>query len=315
MTAALALLARRGRTALIVGLAAGVALPGVAAALKPFLPLLAAATLYLSALRVAPTAAVWGPRALVRDGAAMLGFQLALPCALALAAGALGWRDPLTLAVILMAAAPAIAGGPSLTAMAGGDPAPALRLLVLGVAALPLTAPLVFWLAPGLGDAQAAGAAALRLMAVIAGALALAAATRRLLPAAVDDGPLRPAADGLTVLAMAVMVVGLMASVGPALRAPDGATLAALAAAAGANFGLQIATWSALRAPRWRDARIAYAVAAGNRNMALFLIALPPAVTDPMLLFIGFYQIPMFLAPLLLGALSVRRASRTSSDS
>jgi hypothetical protein len=128
MIAALAALARRGRIALVVGLAAGVALPEVATALKPFLPELAAATLYLSALKVAPSAAAWGPRALVRDAAAMLGFQLALPVALALAARALGWSDPLTLAAILMAAAPAIAGGPSLTAMAGGDPAPALRL-------------------------------------------------------------------------------------------------------------------------------------------------------------------------------------------
>jgi predicted Na+-dependent transporter len=306
--------ARHGRAALVIALAVGIAAPEVAGAIRPWVPPLAAATLFLSALRVAPTGAVWNRRALMRDGAAMLGLQLALPMALALAAAAAGWDDPLTLAVILMAAAPAIAGGPAIAALAGGDPAPALRLVTLGVAALPLTAPAVFWLAPGLGDAQAAGAAALRLLAVVVGALALAAVTRRLLPAVVDDGPLRPAADGLGVLVMAVMVVGLMAAVGPAVRAPETATVIAFAAALAANFGMQLAAWGALRGPHWRESRIAYAVCAGNRNMALFLIALPPAVTDPMLAFIGFYQIPMFLTPILLGGLSVR-ASRRSSGS
>jgi predicted Na+-dependent transporter len=308
VTAALALLARHGRAALIAGLVLGVALPGAAAALKPWLPHLAATTLYLSALKVAPTGAAWGPEALRRDLPVMLAFQLALPVAAALAVAALGWSDPLVLAVVLMAAAPAIAGGPAIAGLAGGDPAPALRLLVTGVLALPLTAPLVFWLTPGLGDAQAAGTAALRLVAVIAGALALAAVTRRLIPAAVDDGPLRPAADGLTVLVMVVMVVGLMAGVGPAVRAPDAAALAAFLTALGANFDLQLAAWAAFAAPRWRRERVAYAVAAGNRNIALFLIALPPERTDTLMAFIGFYQIPMFLAPLLLGALGARAA-------
>jgi len=43
------------------------------------------------------------------------------------------------------------------------------------------------------------------------------------------------------------------------------------------------------------------AIIAGNRNIALFLTALPTPVTDPLLLFIGCYQIPMYLTPILLG--------------
>ena len=41
-------------------------------------------------------------------------------------------------------------------------------------------------------------------------------------------------------------------------------------------------------------------VSAGNRNIALFLAALPATVTDPLLLFIGCYQVPMYLTPIIL---------------
>jgi predicted Na+-dependent transporter len=202
-----------------------------------------------------------------------------------------------------------VVGAPAITALAGGDPAPALRILIVGTAILPLTAPPVFWLAPGLGEAGAVARAALRLTAVIAGAVALAALTRRLIPEARREAALR-AADGLTVLALAVLVVGLMAAVGPALRAPDAAGMAALGAALAANLGLQALAWVGYGAAGLRKERVALAVTAGNRNMALFLIALPPETTDPLLGFIGFYQIPMFLTPLLLGALAAQPLSR-----
>lgn len=39
---------------------------------------------------------------------------------------------------------------------------------------------------------------------------------------------------------------------------------------------------------------------AGNCNIALFLVVLPAATTDPVLIFIDYYQIPMYLTPILL---------------
>ena len=45
------------------------------------------------------------------------------------------------------------------------------------------------------------------------------------------------------------------------------------------------------------------AIVAGNRNIALFLTALPSTITDPLLLFIGCYQVPMFLTPIMLNRL------------
>ncbi|MEP0563014.1 MAG: hypothetical protein ABJC64_01350, partial [Paracoccaceae bacterium] len=50
--------ARHARWCLILGLIAGLALPGLAAILKPWLPHLVAGLLFLSALRIGPKAAL-----------------------------------------------------------------------------------------------------------------------------------------------------------------------------------------------------------------------------------------------------------------
>ena len=46
--------------------------------------------------------------------------------------------------------------------------------------------------------------------------------------------------------------------------------------------------------------RVGISVTAGNRNIALFLVSLPAGVIDPVLLFIGCYQVPMYLTPILM---------------
>ena len=51
------------------------------------------------------------------------------------------------------------------------------------------------------------------------------------------------------------------------------------------------------------------AIGAGNRNIALFLVALPPEVLAPLMIFIGCWQLPMYLTPVLLPRLYERMLS------
>jgi hypothetical protein len=51
------------------------------------------------------------------------------------------------------------------------------------------------------------------------------------------------------------------------------------------------------------------AIVAGNRNLALFLGVVPPETVMPLLLFVGCYQVPMYLTPMLIGPLA-RQFSR-----
>jgi ACR3 family arsenite transporter len=296
------LAAKHGRAILILGLVAGVLFPGLALQLKPWIGILVAFMLFLAALRVGPRDA-FGAVAQLRSSLAMvLVLQIVFPVLTILAFGVFGLRGGIATGLILMMAAPPISGAPNLTLMTGNDPAPALRQLLTGTALLALTVIPVFWLAPDLGSARDILGAASRLLAVIASAGAAGFLVRAWLIKSPSREAFR-AFDGLSALTMAVMVVGLMSAVGPAMRSNPSALLIALAAAFAGNFGQQILMLAALRGRAPEQLIAPAGISAGNRNIALFLTALPASVTDPVLLFIGCYQIPMYLTPVLLGRL------------
>ncbi|MRX50218.1 hypothetical protein GI374_07115 [Paracoccus sp. S-4012] len=304
MVAVLGAAARYGRVILVLGLLAGIALPGLAAVLARHLAEIAALLMFLAALRIGARAAL-GSVAEVGETLRMVAVQqVALPVGLALMFLGLGWGGPLATALILMASGAPISGAPNLTLLCGGDPAPSLRHYVAATVALPLTIMPGFWLWPAFGEMGEVLAAALRLVAILAVAGGTAFWLRaRFLPAPRPDTV--AAIDGLASLAMAFAVIGLMAAFVPALIERPGTLLLTLAAAFAANYGLQAATYAAT-APA--PAATAFAIGAGNRNIMLFLAVLPPAVTDELLVFVACYQIPMYLTPLLMRRLYARPA-------
>jgi len=231
---------------------------------------------------------------------AALALQLLLPLILVGLFRILDWSGPNALALTLMAAASPISGAPALTIMLGSDPAPALRQLVIGTALLPFTALAVLAFAPGLEEASTVLVVAARLLAVIGVVASIAFALRASVLKELSAQYLT-AIDGLSAATMALVVVGLMFAVGETWRTDPRAVVETAALAFAANFGLQIVvSFAALRLGR-RNLAVALGVTAGNRNIALFLAALPGTETDAALLFIGCYQVPMYLTPLLLG--------------
>lgn len=294
--------ARHGRLLLIAGLVAGVFLESLTLALKPFIAEMVAIMLFLAAFRIGPRAAVGAVRDLTFALSAVMIFQLAAPLFLVGVFLLIGWHGVLPAALVLMAAGSAISGAPNLALLSDGDPAPALRLLIVGTALLPVTVIPVFWLMPELGEGPAVLLPASWLLAVI-GVAALAAFFLRARFFPHPAASFIQAVDGASALFMMIIVIGLMSAVGPALLQQPGALLINLAAAFAVNFGFQLVTYSAMRRSPPAGLRTPVSIVAGNRNIALFLTALPASVTDPMLLFIGCYQIPMYLTPVLLGPL------------
>lgn len=297
--APLLLAARHGRILLIAGLVCGLALPALAEALRPRLPEMIAALMFLAALRIGPHQALGALHDLPALVGRVLIYQLAVPMGLIAGfwlAGLIG--TPAALALVLMTAAPPVSGSPNLVALAGGDPAPALRLLVAGTVLLPLTSLPVLAALGGLGTPDAVLAAVLRLLSVIA----LAGGVAFLLRGMAIRRPapeMLTALDGLSAVIMAVVVIGLMAKAGPTLLNSPASFAGWLALACAGNFGLQMLA-ARLASAAQADRRIALSIPAGNRNIALFLVALPTEVTDGLLVFIGCYQVPMYLTPLLL---------------
>ncbi|MEL6800559.1 MAG: hypothetical protein AAFO80_11815 [Pseudomonadota bacterium] len=297
MTAALIWLGQRGRACLIAGLVAGLALPDVAQALRPWIGPLIALLLVVTGIRVGAKAAFGNLGDLRPTLTRIALFQMALPlAALGLFATTGLLTLPLALAVALMLAAPSVTGAPNFAIMVGHDPAPGMRLLVLGTALFPLTAlPVLIVLNPGGAGALGALNLSLGLLLAILASVGTGFAIRRLRPTL---GSAQATLDGIAALLLAIVVVGLMSAIGPLLRTDPGTLALWLAAALAVNFGLVLAT---LLATRSKD--IATAIYAGNRNIALFLIVLPEGVAAPLMIFIGCYQIPMYLTPVLLARL------------
>lgn len=289
------LAARHARVCLIAGLLAGLTLDGLAAALKPWLPHLVAALLFLSAVRIGP-AATLGSLAHARQSLGIVAaYQIALPLLALGAVTVLALTGPMALVLVLVLAAPPVTGSPNFTALMGHDPAPPMRVLILGTALFPLTVLPVLWGLPALGDAASVLTAAARLIGVISLAVLAGFVLHRMIRPDRHQDRLK-AVDGASAIMLGIVVVGLMSALGPALRSDPANVALWLAFAFGVNFGLQLLAWRATGVP-------GYAIQGGNRNIALFLVALPPEVTDPILIFIGCYQIPMYLTPMLMARL------------
>lgn len=292
-------LARNGRHVLVAGLCVGILFPGAAAIMRPTIGWVIILMLFLAVLRLGPE----GLRAGLRGLGEAIGLTFVLQTALPLVATA-GFAvfgllaHPVALGCVLVLCAAPITGSPNLTIMARGDPVPALRQLVIGTALLPLTALPAFLLLPGLGHAGAVAVAAGKLLVLIALAGGVAHMLRhfRIVPGTPRSFAVM---DGAAALLLALVVIGLMSAIRPAFANNPGYLGLNLLVVFGLNFGLQISA-SLLQARRLPRSASPIGIVAGNRNVALFLSVLPSLGTDAMLLFIGCYQIPMYLTPWLM---------------
>lgn len=300
----LAGLARHGRYVLIAGLVAGALFPGLAVAMRPTIVPLIALLLFLSALRVGPRQMLGARPDLAGPVRIALLYQVALPLAAVLVL--LPWSGtPAAAFVVLMLAAAPISGSPSIAVMVGGDPTPAMRQLVVGTALLPLTVLPVFWFVPAFGAPQAVLLAAFKLLGVIVIATVAALVLRETVLRRPSANALE-AIDGLSALALALVVIGLMSAIGPALRSDPASVANGVLFVCLVNFGLQVVAAMLTRRFGRPAQATAFGIIAGNRNVALFLTVLPPETIDALLFLIGCYQVPMYLTPLVLGRFYAR---------
>lgn len=288
------------RLVLIAGLVAGLALPGLAASLQPWLPQMVAGLLTITALRIGHRAAVGAVSDLRWGVTSVVVLQLALPLALLCLCWLAGIaQTPVAMAIVLATAAPALSGSPNLALLLGQDAGRMMQILVMGTALFPLTVLPLLALMPQLGDATAIIAAAVRLLVVILGATAVGFALRALVFPKPTSAQIK-ALDGLSVLAFSGIVIGLMAALNPSLRAAPGAVFMWLIVAFVLSYGVQIIAYKLLHERMAPGIAGPMAIGAGNRNIALFLVALPADVLAPLMVFVGCWQLPMYLTPMLL---------------
>ena len=290
------------RLVLALGLVAGVLLPGLAGQMSAHLPIWIAGMMFAGALRLSPDDLAGMRRGLGSALTLTAVLQVVCPSLIALLLVVMGWTgQPFGLVILLLAAAPPIIGSANIAALLGLDSARAMQLMLVGTLALPLTVLPVLWVLPGLGSTNAVLGAVFRLLLLVGLAGGGAVVCRALfLPR--PDAAQAKALDGLSVVALAVVVIALMPAVSRSAVDTPGQFLVWLILAFALNLGTQLLTRPLFRTPPQNPA----AFTTGNRNLGIFFAALPAATTDPLLVFLGCYQMPMFLSPLLMRWLYTR---------
>jgi len=307
LLALLRVFARHGRFLLVAGLVAGLALPQAALSLRPWLGEMVLILLFLNAVRIGLPSAARGLKHLRKTVYVVLAYQLVLPLVFIGIASALGFgQSPVSVALTLMLAAPSVTASPNMSAMLGHPPEIAFRLLILGTLILPLTVIPIFWVSPALGDWQTAVGTSLRLGAAICGTVALGFGVRAYVLPQMDTQAVQ-ALDGLTSFALAVIVIGLMSAVAPALTTKPVVFAGWMLCAISINIGMQVLAYLILRRLGYGDSVVPFALVAGNRNVALFLIGASAIETETFLIFLGCYQFPMYLTPIVMRPLFKRR--------
>jgi BASS family bile acid:Na+ symporter len=283
---------------LAAGVVIGLALPPLAALMRPLL--LAALVIPLTIALVRIDWSAFGAYAR-RPGlvAALIVWFLGVsPVLMWLALKPLALPAPVAVGLVLMAAAPPIGSGPAMCLLLGLDAALAVVAMVPATALVPLTLPPLGAALLGVALGIDLGTFMLRLALMVGGAFAGAWVVRRLVPAAAIERNARPL-DGVSVLIMMVFAIGIMDGVTAFALERPGYVLVATVAAILANVLLQAAGAFA-----WRWTGLQRALTAGfltgNRNMGLVLVALGSDASFEVVAFFAAAQIPMYLLPGLL---------------
>lgn len=293
-------LGHQGTGAIAASIAVGLAVPPLAAALKPLFTLAIFLLLVCSFLRVDPAelrARFASPGKVAAASAWMmivtpLLFGLALPFA-----GLGGASSGIALGVIMYVAAPPIMSAAAFAILLRLDAALTLALLIVCTAVTPLLAPLfVSYFAGNLIDLDF-GQLVLRLFVILGGAYAAAALLRRFM------GPAKIAAeksiiDGVNVLVL--ILFGIAAMDGVTVRAirEPGLILGLTALV----FAIAIGLYALTVLLFWREdmeKSLAIGFSAAHRNMGVMVAAGGSAIPELTWIYFAVAQFPIYLIPML----------------
>jgi len=298
--AALSLAGRHGTLLAAASIFIGLAVPPLAAAVKPYLGEAIVVMLTLAFLRVDPSEL---RHHMTRPGliaASTIWVMLIVPVVLGTLFLTLGTKERfpgLYFMLVLQMSAPGLMSSPAIAALLGLDVALTLASLIACTAITPITSSLFtqVFLGAALISPLAFG---LRLFVIIAGCAAAAAVIRRIAGREFIEAQ-RERIDGMSVIAMSCFAIAAMDGVvDHFIKDPLLVLALTLLAFALALGMLGVTALVFLRAGKARA--FAIGLIAANRNVGLMLAATGFAVPDLAWLFFALAQFPIYLLPHLL---------------
>ncbi len=308
---ALAWLGRQGTRAIAALVFIGIAIPPVGAVLKPYVTEAVFVLLVISFMRVdvaamrgylaKPALVIW----------ATLWSTIAVPLLFGLGGLASGFdksSPDLFLGLMLQAVASPMMASPALVALMGLDSTLVLITLVTSTALVPLSAPLFAWLFFGGALSLSPLTLGLKLFAILAGAILVAAAIRRLVGEAAIVRH-KQLIDGFNILVLLVFVSAVMGTVAASFWAEPVRVLC-LTVAAFAIFAVLLGATMLVFRKAGKERALALALMASQRNMGLMLAGTDGVLPGLTWLYFALAQFPIYLSPQLLKPLVRRLRNR-----
>ncbi len=286
---------------LFCGVLVGLAIPPLAALLRPGLVVFLLLPLTLALMRLDWSAFHAYTRRPFLVAIAVAFLMLVCPLLVFAALLPLGLPRPLMEAIVLMAAAPPITGTVAISLILGLDAALAVIVMVLATALVPFTLPP---LALALLDIEIQ-MSLLEFMARLAGMVGFAFGAALLAHWRLPPGWLQRNSrllDGGSVIALVLFAIAIMDGVTEKLLAQPGYVILATASAFIGNLLLQVVGYGIGRSVfrLGKPAAITLGVLAGNCNMGLVMVALGDRAVFDMVVFFAMGQLPMYMLPGLL---------------
>jgi arsenite transporter len=307
MMALLSVIGRKASLVLALGIVLGLVLPEFGGVIDGALPVLVMLLLAAAMIRVDLPQVLSHLRRPMRMGLILFFLMAAIPVAVHGLATVFNLSPILHTGLVLVACAPPLASSPSMAALLGLDDALVLNIMVVGTLIVPLTAPALTLSILDLPIDLDVTSLLLRLsmtigVALIGAIIIRRALGRRLIEAHTD------VLDGISAVIMVIFAIVIMNGIGVAQMQNPWRVLHVFGVVLLANWGLHILTGATLIAfsGSWKSGTStifkhngAIALLAGNRNMALFLAALPAETAGSLFLFIALYQLPVYLTPVM----------------
>ena len=302
-------LGRQARWALPAGVFIGVAIPALAALVRPLLTAAVIGTLATALLRLDWQQMAAAARRPLGPALFVLWMLVVSPVLVWALTGVAGLDAELRQVLVLQSAAPPIGSAAVFALILGLDGIAAVIGTVTTTMLLPLTlTPVVGVLLAGSGLQIDLVVFFLRVSLLVALPFMLAALVRR---AAGSARLIRhdEALGGINVILLLIFAIAVMDGVTARLVADPACIGRLLLAACIATFLLHAAGWALFRRTGFANAWTC-ALMSGNRNVGLILVITAGTAGDAFSLYTGVAQIPMYFAPLLIGPLLRRGRGR-----
>jgi BASS family bile acid:Na+ symporter len=298
---ALAWLGGQGTRALAALVVIGIAVPPLGALFRPYVTEAVFVLLCISFMRVDVAAMRGYLRRPLVVIAATAWSTFAVPLLFGLGFVAIGLdrsAPDLFLGVMLQAVTSPMMASPALVALMGLDATLVLITLVTTTALVPFSAPLFASVFFGGALSLSPLALGLKLFAILAGSLVVAALIRRLVGAAAIVRHSR-AIDGFNILILLIFVSAIMGTMMESILA-DPASAVLLTLLAFAMFAALLGATVLVFRAAGRERALALGLMVSQRNLGLMLAGTDGALPGLVWFYFALSQFPIYLSPLLL---------------